>query len=96
MRQVNGHEVASFWDIEKLGFALVKGPSWLAMDADSGVLSGTPPETGAFEIEVTATLDREVRRRDPDVLSWGNEKVLSTTTERVGAATQRFTLSVEK
>jgi hypothetical protein len=96
MRQVNGHEVASFWDIEKLRFALAKGPGWLTVDADTGVLSGTPPAAGAFEIEVTATLDREVRRLDSDTLSWGNEKVLSTGTERVGAATQRFTLVVEK
>jgi hypothetical protein len=96
LRQVNGHDVASFWDIEKLRFSLAKGPSWLTLDADSGVLSGTPPAAGAFEVEVTATLDREVRRLDPDTLAWGNEKVLSTSTERVGAATQRFTLMVEK
>jgi hypothetical protein len=45
---------------------------------------------------VTATLDREVRALDEPTLSWGNEKVLSTGVERVGAATQRFTLTVEK
>ncbi|HEX7901483.1 MAG TPA: Ig domain-containing protein [Planctomycetota bacterium] len=94
LRQVGGRDTANFWDIEKLQFALVKGPEWLKIDAATGVLSGTPPAAGAFEVEVTATLDREVRKLDGDVLAWGNEKVISTGVERVGVATQRFTLTV--
>ena len=41
------------------------------------------------------TIDREVRKLDPKVLMWGNEKVLSTSTERVGTATQKFTIEVK-
>ncbi|HEX7900286.1 MAG TPA: Ig domain-containing protein, partial [Planctomycetota bacterium] len=87
---------ANFWDIEKLRFALAKGPDWLKIDAETGLLSGTPPAAGAFEVEVTATLDREVRKLDHDTLIWGNEKVVSTAVERVGTATQRFTIAVAK
>ena len=96
MHQVGGHEVAGFWDVEKLQFAVVKGPDWLKIDGATGLLIGTPPAAGAAEVEVSATLDREVRRLDPDILSWGNEKVLSTAREVVGTASQRFTITVEK
>lgn len=86
-------EVANFWDIEHPKYAL-KGPSWLKLDADTGALSGTPDRAGKFEVEVTATIDREVRKLDEGALGWGQEKVLSTSTERVGSATQRFVIEV--
>jgi hypothetical protein len=86
-------EVANFWDIEHPKYAL-KGPSWLKLDADMGALSGTPDAAGKFEVEVTATIDREVRKLDEGALGWGQEKVLSTSTERVGSATQRFVIEV--
>jgi hypothetical protein len=86
-------EVANFWDIEHPKYAL-KGPSWLKLDADTGALSGTPDRAGEFKVEVTATIDRQVRKLDEGVLGWGNEKVLSTFTERVGSATQRFVIEV--
>jgi hypothetical protein len=93
LRQGN---VANFWDVEKLTFALAKGPEWLQIDAATGVLSGTPPAPGTFEVEVTAALDREVRKLDEGTLAWGSEKVLSSGVERVGTAAQRFTITVEK
>lgn len=93
LRQGN---VANFWDVEKLTFALAKGPDWLRIDGATGILSGTPPAAGTFEVEVTAALDREVRKLDGDTLAWGNEKVLSSGVDRVGTASQRFTLTVEK
>jgi hypothetical protein len=96
LRQVGGREVAGFWDVEKLQFALVRGPDWLKIDGATGLLSGTPPGAGAVDVEVTSTLDREVRKLDPEILSWGNEKVLSTGREIVGIASQRFTITVEK
>jgi hypothetical protein len=96
LRQVNGRDTANFWDIEKLQFALSKGPDWLKVDSATGRLNGTPPAAGAFEVELTVALDREVRKLDGDTLAWGNEKVLSNTMERVGEATQRFTITVEK
>jgi hypothetical protein len=86
-------EVANFWDIEHPRYTL-KGPSWLKLDADTGALSGTPDRAGEFKVEVTATIDRQVRKLDEGVLGWGNEKVLSTFTERVGSATQRFVIEV--
>ena len=45
-------------------------------------------------MEITATIDRQVRKLDEGVLGWGNEKVLSTFTERVGSASQRFVIEV--
>jgi hypothetical protein len=86
-------EVANFWDIEHPKYAL-KGPSWLNLDADTGALVGTPDAAGKFDVEVTATIDREVRKLDEGALGWGQEKVLSTSTERVGSASQRFVIEV--
>ena len=43
---------------------------------------------------MTATIDREVRNLDAQALSWGIEKVVSTGTQRVGVATQAFTIQV--
>jgi len=37
----------------------------------------------------------EVLERNTARSIWGNEKVLSTTTQRVGAATQRFVVEVQ-
>ena len=45
---------------------------------------------------MTATIDREVRKLDEGTLGWGQEKVLSTSTERVGSATQRFVIEVRR
>ncbi len=87
-------EVANFWDIEHPKYAF-KGPSWLKLDADTGALSGTPDTAGKFDVEITATIDRQVRKLDEGTLGWGNEKVLSTSTERVGSANQRFVIEVK-
>ena len=40
--------------------------------------------------------DRALRKLDEGVLGWGNAKVLSTSTERVGSATQRFVIEVRR
>jgi hypothetical protein len=93
-RVVDGQETMSYWDIENPRFVLQQGPSWLTIDERTGVLSGTPERPGKVAIRVTATIDREVRRLDERALSWGQEKTLSTSTQRVGAATQTFTLEI--
>ncbi len=84
----------SFWDVEKPKFALERAPQWLKIDEATGLLSGTPDAAGRAEVVVSATIDREVRQLDERRLSWGQERVLSVTTERVGSATQQFVIDV--
>jgi hypothetical protein len=79
---------------EKPKFAIEKGPKWLKIDADTGVLSGTPDAPGKVEVVVTATIDREARKLDEERLKWGGEKVVSQQTERVGSASQPFMIEV--
>jgi hypothetical protein len=95
-RVVGGRETMSYWDIEVLRFALQEGPAWLQIDAGTGLLSGIPDRPGKVAVVVTATIDREVRRLDAQALSWGLEKIVSTGTQRVGVATQRFTITVTR
>ena len=87
-------QVSGYFDIEKPRFGLEQGPGWLKIDEATGVLSGTPDATGTVEVTVSATIDRELRKLDEKALAWGFEKVLATTTERVGTGTQRFVISV--
>jgi hypothetical protein len=96
LRQVGGRDTAGYWDIEKLKFVLDKGPDWLQLDPETGVLSGTPSAAGSYEVKLSVTIEREDRKLDPDVLAWGNEKVLSTSVERAGTATETFTIAVGK
>jgi hypothetical protein len=93
-RVVDGREMISYWDVEMPRFAMASGPAWLKIDARSGVVSGVPDRPGDFDIVVTATIDREDRRPDARLLSWGIEKIVSTSTQRVGVATQKFTITV--
>lgn len=94
MRQVGGKETMSYWDVEVPRFALEQGPSWLKIDAATGQLSGVPDRPGRVPVTVTATIDREVRNLDPGILMWGNEKVVSTQTRRLGVAKQSFKIDV--
>jgi hypothetical protein len=93
-RVVDGKQTENFWDIERPKFALEQGPKWLKLDAATGVLSGMPDAAGKAEVVVTAVIDREVRKLDETSLGWGQEKVVATTTERVGTATQQFVIDV--
>jgi hypothetical protein len=94
-RMRENKQVKGYFDIEKLKFALRRGPPWLTIDETTGVLSGVPDAPGKVEVTVVATIEREVRTLDEKVLAWGNEKVLSTATERVGSARQRFVIEVQ-
>jgi hypothetical protein len=96
LRIVDGKETANFWDIEKPRFAIEKGPAWLKIDLATGMLSGTPDAAGKIDVVVTATIDQEVRKLDDGTLGWGIEKVVSTSTERVGSATRRFSIEVDR
>ena len=93
-RMKGNQQVSGYFDIEQPVFALERGPAWLRMDETTGLLSGMPDAAGKVEVTVTATIQREVRKLDEKVLAWGNEKVLSLETERVGAATQKFVIDV--
>ena len=96
LRIVNGKETANFWDIEQPKFAIEEGPAWLKIDSATGLLSGTPVAAGKIDVKVTVTIDREVRKLDDGTLGWGIERVVSTSTERVGSATRRFSIEVDR
>src|SRR5262249_5860342 len=93
-RAVDGKETMNYWDVETPRFTIEKGPAWLKIDERTGVLSGVPDTPGKVVVSVTATIDRDVRKLDERALSWGHEKTLSTSTQRVGKATQTFTLEI--
>jgi hypothetical protein len=93
-RVVNGKEVMNFWDVERLRFAIERGPKWLAIDASSGRLTGVPDGPGTNDVVVSATLERDVRRLDEDALKWGIEKVSSSGVEKAGTASQSFVIEV--
>ncbi len=95
-RVVGGNLTNSFWDIEHPVYVLERGPRWLRIDKDTGLLSGTPDAAGKADVIVTATTDREVRELDMGALGWGQEKLVGTSIERVGTDTQRFTIDVGK
>ena len=88
-RMKDNQQVSGYFDIEKPKFTLVAGPSWLKLDEHTGVLSGIPDIAGKVDVAVVALAEREARNLDEKTLVWGNEKVLSTRTEQVGAATQQ-------
>jgi hypothetical protein len=94
-RMKDNQQVNGYFDIDKPSFTLERGPAWLAIDENTGVLSGRPDVAGQAEVVVAATLHREMRKLDERVLAWGNEKILSTTLERVGTATQKFVIDVQ-
>lgn len=91
----DNQQVDGYFDIEQPRFAVERGPAWLKIDEKTGMLSGRPDMAGKAEVVVTARIEREVRKLDEKALVWGNEKVLSTTLERVGAATQKFIIDVQ-
>jgi hypothetical protein len=93
-RMENDRQISGYFDIEKPRFTLAQGPAWLRIDEATGLLSGTPEVPGQAEVTVTIAIDRQVRKLDEAVLRWGNEKVLSVGTERVGVATQEFRIDV--
>ncbi len=95
-RMDGDRQVSGYFDIEKPRFTLAQGPAWLKIDEVTGVLLGTPDVLGRADVIVTVAIDRQVRRLDEAVLRWGNEKVLSVDTERVGVATQKFVIDVQR
>ena len=95
-RMVDGQQISGYFDIEKPRFTLSQGPEWLKIDETAGLLSGIPDVPGRADVVVTVNIDRQVRKLDEAILRWGNEKVLSTETEHIGTATQKFVIDVVK
>ena len=80
---------------QSLIYSLEAGaPAGASIDPATGLLSGTPDAAGKVDVAVTVTIDQEVRKLDDGTLGWGNEKVVSTSTERLGSATRRFSIEV--
>jgi hypothetical protein len=95
-RMKGNDQVSGYFDIEHPAFSFADGaPAWLKIDPTTGLLTGTPDARGKFTITLTATIDRQVRQLDEKALTWGNEKVLATTTERVGSTSQTFVIEVQ-
>ena len=93
-RMKGNDQVSGYFDVEKPRFTLEQGPAWLKIDEATGVL--TAPRTPG------ARPSRGHRHHRPEGAEagrkhfiWGNEKVLSTSTERVGVATQKFVIEVQ-
>jgi len=95
-RMNNGRQVNGYFDIEKPKFAVERGPAWLKIDENTGLLSGTPDLPGKSDVVVTAHIERDVRKLDEQTLRWGNEKLLSLDKERIGTETQTFVIDVSK
>ena len=65
-------------------------------DPATGMLSGTPDAAGKVDVAVSVTIDQVVRKLDDGTVGWGIEKVISTSTERVGNATRRYSIEVSR
>jgi hypothetical protein len=96
MRIEGGKETMSFWDIERPKFTLVKGPTWLKIDENTGTLSGTPDATGRADVELLVTLEQDIRKLDEALLKWGQEKVVSSGKQTIGSVTGRFQIEVDR
>jgi hypothetical protein len=84
---------AKFWKIEPLRFSLAQKPSWMTVNADTGLITGTSDGKGGTVI-VSVTLSKEHRLvHDKDAIVWGNEYEQSKTYEVVGPVTQEFVVS---
>ena len=87
---------AKFWKIEPLKFSLTQKPSWMSIDADTGLITGTSDGTGGT-VTVSVTLTKEHRLvHDKDNIVWGNEYEQSKTYETVGPVTQQFVVNGAK
>ncbi len=81
---------ARFWKIEPLKFSLTQKPSWMSINADTGLITGTSDGTGGT-VTVSVTLTKEHRLvHDKDNIVWGNEYEQSRTYETVGPVIQQF------
>ena len=80
----------------RLKFSLTRKPAWMNIDADTGLITGTPDGTGGT-VTVSVTLAKEHRLvHDEHNIMWGNEYEQSRTYETAGPVTQEFVVSGAK
>ena len=79
-----------FWKIEPLRFTLTQKPSWMNINPDTGLITGTSDGTGGT-VTVSVTLTKEHRLvHDENAIVWGNEYEQSRTFASVGSVIQQF------
>ena len=93
LRERTSGFVKNFWDIEKPTFTLVHAPAGLSIDPKTGLVTGTPKTGGP--VSVSVSLERTAQQVDAKTLSWGNEKVLSTSAVIFGPCVQQYVLNLE-
>jgi hypothetical protein len=87
---------AKFWKIESLKFSLTQKPSWMSINADTGLITGTSDGTcGTVTVSVTLTKEHRLVH-DKDNIVWGNEHEQSRTYESVGPVIQQFIVNGTK
>ena len=87
---------AKFCKIEPLRFSLTQKPSWMSINPDTGLITGTSDGTGG-SVTVSVTLTKEHRLvHDENAIVWGNEYEKSKTYETVGPVTQQFVVTGAK
>src|SRR4051794_26138357 len=68
-----------FWKIEPLKFSLIEKPSWMSINPETGLITGTPDgKGGSVIISVTLTKERRLVH-DENAIVWGNEYEKSKT-----------------
>ena len=92
LRERTTNYVKSFWEIERPIFTLIQAPDGLQIDTKTGLISGTPKSGGA--VKVSVSLERSTQQVDVNALSWGQEKVLSTSTAVLGPYVQEYVLNL--
>jgi len=50
---------ATYWDIERPRYSLVHGPEWMAMEEQTGLLTGRPPVPGKYDVRVAAKIGKK-------------------------------------
>ena len=83
----------AFYNIEHPTYTLTQDPSWLSINANTGLLSGTVGASGG-PVTVSVTLAYTQYNWDLGSLGWGQGSLLSTQTITLGPVTQQFTITV--
>jgi hypothetical protein len=93
--QCRENEVKKFYEIENPKFSLIKAPAWLSINANTGLLSGTPPASkGSEDVIVSVVIEKKVPTLDIPLLGWGNYRSKSSETKIVSTEIQQFKILI--